>query len=295
MAIQDTKEIIRQVKKIEITTRHLVEGLISGNYHSIFKGQGIELADIREYSQGDDIRAIDWKVTARLNKPFVKEFVEERDLTVYFLFDVSASGSFGSSVEKRRKATELAASLMFAAMRNNDNAGLILFTDKVEKFIPAKKGRRHILKMISNLVSYEPKSRKTSIISALEYASKVVKKKSIIFVISDLFSDSFLKQMKLLRGRHDVIAIRISDKRDYEIPDVGFIELEDEETGEQLLLDTSDEQFRKRYSQIMQEQRKKADSGFRKMKIDVLDITTDEPHDVPLKKFFRKRRHRVVR
>lgn len=290
-----TKEIIKQVKKVEITTKQLVEGLISGNYHSVFKGQGIEFSETREYRAGDDIRTIDWKVTARFNHPYVKEFIEERDLQVYFAIDMSGSSSFGNNVSKRRKAIEVVASLMFAALRSKDNVGAFLFTDEIETFIPARKGRKHILKMISKLVSFEPKSTNTDLKTALVYISKVIKKRSIIFIISDFFDEGFMQPLKILRNRHDVIALRIIDIREREIPDVGLIELEDEETGEQILVDTSDVEFRENFSSLMNEKEADLISSLRKIKIDIVNILTDEPYEIPLKKFFKIRMSRVIR
>ncbi len=296
--MSETKDILKVVKKIEISTRELVEGLITGNYHSVFKGQGIEFSEIRDYRPGDDVRAIDWKVTARFNYPYIKEFIEERDLRVYFAFDVSGSGSFGDKVSKRRRAVEIAASLMFASLRNNDNIGLFLFSDGIEKFIPARKGRKHVLKLITTLVTYQPESKHTNIAESLKFISKVIKKKSIIFVVSDfisnVFADDFSVPLKHLKNRHDVIAMRIIDPREREIPDVGLIELEDEETGEQILVDTSDEEFRHNYSSLIAEQDAKLRSRFNKIKVDFLDVLTDEPYAVPLKKFFRIRQRRVV-
>lgn len=290
-----TKEIIKQVKKVEITTKQLVEGLISGNYHSVFKGQGIEFSETREYRAGDDIRTIDWKVTARFNHPYVKEFIEERDLQVYFAIDMSGSSSFGNNVSKRRKAIEVVASLMFAALRSKDNVGAFLFTDEIETFIPARKGRKHILKMISKLVSFEPKSTNTDLKTSLVYISKVIKKRSIIFIISDFFDEGFMQPLKILRNRHDVIALRIIDIREREIPDVGLIELEDEETGEQILVDTSDVEFRENFSSLMNEKEADLISSLRKIKIDIVNILTDEPYEIPLKKFFKIRMSRVIR
>jgi len=290
-----TKEIIKQVKKVEITTKQLVEGLISGNYHSIFKGQGIEFSETREYRAGDDIRTIDWKVTARFNRPYVKEFIEERDLQVYFAIDVSGSSSFGNNVTKRRKAIEVVASLMFAALRSKDNVGAFLFTDEIETFIPARKGRKHILKMISKLVSFEPKSTNTDLKTALVYISKVIKKRSIVFIISDFFDEDFMQPLKILRNRHDVIALRIIDVREREIPDVGLIELEDEETGEQILVDTSDVEFRENFLNLMNEREVDLISSLRKIKIDIINILTDEPYEIPMKKFFKIRMSRVIR
>ncbi len=293
--MQRTKDIIKKVKKLEIVTKHLVEGLITGNYHSVFKGQGIEFSDIRDYHSGDDIRAIDWNVTARFNHPYIKEFIEERDLRVYFAFDMSASGSFGSNVSKRNKAVEVAASLMFAAMSNNDNVGLFLFTDDIETYIPARKGRKHVLKILSKLVSYEPKSTGTDLKTALAHISSVVKRRSIIFIISDFMTGDFMQPVKILKNRHDLIAIRISDIREKELPDVGLIELEDEETGEQILVDTSDEEFRERFKNLVQQKEDELTSSLRKVKIDMVNILTDEPHEVPLKKFFKTRMLKVIR
>jgi len=289
------KEILKQVKKIELNTKKLVEGLITGNYHSIFKGTGIEFSEIREYKPGDDVRAIDWKVTARFNRPFIKEFIEERDLNVYFVLDVSASSSFGNNIEKKRKSIELIASLMFSAMKNNDAAGLFLITDKLEKFIPARKGKKHILRLITELLTFNPESKKTNLLEPFKSVSKIIKKRSIVFVVSDFFSDDFSKPLKVLKKKNDVIAVRIMDKREKEIPDIGYIELEDEETGEQILVDTSDESFRENYSKIIKENDKKLESMFRKYKIDFIEILTDESYEKPLKKFFKIRKFREIR
>jgi uncharacterized protein (DUF58 family) len=284
-----TKEIIKQVRKLEITTKLLVDGLISGNYHSIFKGQGMEFSEIREYKAGDDVRAIDWKVTARFNHPFIKEFIEERDLQVYFALDLSSSKSFGNITSKRKKALEVAASLMFAALRNNDKIGAFLFSDKIEKFIPARTGRKHILKLLSIIVKYEPKSKKTSLKTSLANISKVVKRRSIIFIISDFFDDNFMQPLRLLKNKHDVIAMRITDLREKHIPDIGLIELEDEETGEQMLVDTSDNEFRKNYLNLMEKKELGLKTSLRMLKIDNIDILTDDSYEIPLKKFFKRR------
>ena len=290
--MQKTKEILKQVRKIEIVTKNLVDGIIAGNYHSIFKGQGIEFSEIRDYRAGDDIRAIDWKVTARFNHPFIKEFIEERDLNVYFVFDYSASNSFGNLVEKRRKAIELTATLMFSAARNNDNVGLFVFTDDIEKFIPPRKGRRHVLKLISLLVSCHPKSKKTNVERALSYVSNIIKKRSVVFILSDFYNQDFARSLRVLKKKNDVIAIRINDTREAEIPDVGLIQLEDEETGEQLLVDTSDENFRKNYAMLMSEEERRLNYVFRKNKVDTISINTDMPYELPLKKFFKTRERR---
>ena len=293
--MEQTREIIQKIKKLEITTKQLVDGLITGNYHSIFKGQGIEFSESREYQLGDDIRTIDWKITARFNQPYVKEFIEERDLYVYFAIDMSGSSSFGNNISKRKKALEIVASLMFAAAQNNDNVGVFLFTDTIELFIPARKGRKHMLKVLSSIVRFQPQSSKTNLRSSLEYISKVIKKRSIIFVISDFFDEGFLHPLKILKNKHDVIALRIIDKREQEIPDIGLIELEDEETGEQLLVDTSDEDFRESYAKHLREYEETLFHSLRKIKIDVVNILTDEAFEIPLKKFFKLRLQRVMR
>lgn len=290
----ETKEVIKQVKKIELSTKHLVEGIIAGNYHSIFKGQGIEFSEIRDYRPGDDIRAIDWKVTARFNHPFIKEFIEERDLQAYFVFDYSASGNFGNVMEKRRKAIELTATLMFSAIRNNDNVGLFIFTDGVEKFIPARKGRKHVLKLISSLVMHEPKSKKTNLKNTLSHVSNIIKKRSILFIISDFYGQEFSKELSILKNRHDVIAVRVNDTRETSIPNIGLIQLEDEETGEQILVDTSDKEFRENYSHILKKEDQRLKTIFRKHKIDTVGILTDDSYEMPLKRFFKNRHKRLV-
>ncbi|WP_407282191.1 DUF58 domain-containing protein [Methanolobus sp. WCC1] len=293
--MQHAKEIIRQVRKIEISTKQQVDGLIAGNYHSVFKGQGIDFSEIREYRAGDDVRAIDWKVTARFNRPFIKEFVEERDLRVYFAIDVSASGSFGSNISKMQKATEIAATLMFSAMKNNDNVGLFLFTNDVEKYIPARKGRKHVLKLLGNMVSYEPLEKRTDIMKSMESISKMLKRRSIVFVISDFISDDFSRPLNIMKNRHDIVALRVMDAREQELPDVGLIELEDEETGEQLLVDTSDEEIRMRYAELVKEHNESLQKLFRKLKIDMVDLVTDEPYEAALNKFFKTRKIKEIR
>ena len=289
----ETKEILKQVKKLEISTKQLVDGLITGNYHSIFKGQGIEFSEIREYRPGDDIRSIDWKVTARYNHPYIKEFIEERDLQAYFILDMSGSGSFGNNVTKKRKSLEVAASLMFAALRNNDKIGVFLFTDTVEKFIPARKGKKHVLQALSSIISFEPKSNTTNLESSLIQISKILKRRSILFIISDFFdSSNYFHPLKILRQRHDIVALKISDLREQQIPDIGLIELEDEETGEQILVNTSDPSFQKNFSQLVSKNEFELISNLRKLRVDFIKILSDEEYVIPLKKFFKKRTRR---
>jgi uncharacterized protein (DUF58 family) len=293
--MQTTTEIIKQVKKIEITTKKLVDGIIAGNYHSIFKGQGIEFSEIREYFPGDDVRSIDWNVTARMNHPYIKEFIEERDLRIYFVFDVSSSGEFGSNISKNNKALLLISSLMFSGLRNNDNIGMILFTNNVEKYIPARKGKKHALKMISTLLSFKPNQKTTDIEQSLMQVSKIIKKKSVVFIISDFYSKDFTRSLNILKNKHDVIAVNISDNREKEMPNVGLIQLEDEETEEQLLIDTSDELFRNRYHELMLAKDRELNKQLKKMKIDSLQITTSEQYETPLKRFFSIRKRRMHR
>lgn len=289
------KDILRQVKNLEITTKNLVDGLISGNYHSVFKGTGIEFSEIKDYSPGDDIRTMDWKVTARMNHPFVRKFIEERDLRVYFVLDISGSGSFGDQIEKKRKAIEIIASFMFSALRKNDNIGVFLITDKIEKFIPARKGKKHLLRSLSTTLSFEPESRKTNLDNSLKSVSKILKKKSVVFVISDFYSEDFSKSLKSLKKRHDTIAIRVIDKREKSLPDVGYIYLEDPETQEQLLVDTSDSEFRENYKKLIEKNDLHLKQFFKKNNIDFIEIFTSESYIKPLKKFFKIRKFRSVR
>ena len=289
--MSSTKEIMSKVKKLEISTRHLVDGLLAGNYNSVFRGQGIEFSEIREYRPGDDTRSIDWKVTARFNRPYIKEFIEERDLHIYFVIDLSGSGSFGTKISKQSKSFEIIASLMFAALKNHDKIGSFLVTDSVEKFIPARTGKKHLVHSLGTMLSFTPNSVQTNLEKSLVHVLKVIKRKSIVFVISDFIDESeFFKPLKMLRKKHDVIALKISDQHEMKIPDVGLIELEDEETGEQLLVDTSDEQFRRAYSTLINDNEQQLVSAFKKIKIDAISISTDQDYGTILKKFFKKRR-----
>ena len=290
-----SKDVLKNIKKIEIKTRYLVEGLLQGAYHSVFKGRGIEFSEVREYAIGDDVRTIDWNVTARMNHPYIKEFIEERDLTIYIIFDVSGSGEFGSSKSKKESAIELCASLMFAALRNNDKVGIALFTDKVERFIYPRKGRKHVLKMIREMIYFKPENKRTDLKNTLDYMSKVIKKRSIIFIVSDFISEDFSKPLKLLKNKHDIIAINMYDIREVQLPDVGYIELEDEETGEQILVDTSDPEFRAEYAKLADERTKELHQFMKKMKIDMIGIRSGEQFDVSLRKFFIQRLKRSVR
>ena len=239
---------------------------------------------------GDDIRSIDWNVTARYNQPYVKEFVEERSLEVYFILDLSGSESFGNKVSKNRKALEIVASLMFAALRNNDSIGIFFFTEKIEKFIPARKGKKHAMQILSSIISFEPKSKTTNLNTTLIQASQILKKRSILFIVSDFFDSSdFSKPLKILRRKHDIILLKIVDLREQEIPQIGLIELEDKETGEQILVDTSNPVFLKNYKQTVLNNELQFVSALGKLKLDCIKILTDENYEVPLRKFFKRR------
>ena len=235
----DTKELLKKVRKIEIKTRRLSDHIFGGEYHSTFKGRGMTFSEVRQYQFGDDVRNIDWNVTARYNEPYVKVFEEERELTMMLMVDVSGSQLFGTQQQfKKGILTEIAATLAFSATQNNDKIGLILFTDEIELFIPPKKGRSHVLRIIRELLEFEPKSKKTNITEALKFLSNVMKKKAIVFILSDFIADDYQHTLKIAGGRHDVTGIRVYDRREEEIPNLGMVQMEDEETGELLLVNT---------------------------------------------------------
>lgn len=285
--------VLKEVRKIEIKTRQLVEGLIQGAYHSVFKGRGIEFSEVKEYIPGDDIRAIDWKVTARMNKPFVKEFIEERDLTLYVVFDVSGSNEFGYKKTKKLLGIELVASLMFAAIRNNDRVGLCLFTDRIEKFVVAKKGRKHVLRLIRELLYFKPESKKTDLNYVLSLLARIIKKSAIIFIVSDFLTGDFYKPLKVLKNKHDIICINIMDVNEYELPDVGYVILEDEESNEQIVINTSNLAVREKYKRYVVKNLEKLKRNLKRVNIDLIQIKTDEPFIAPLRKFFKLREKRI--
>jgi len=287
------KEILKKVRQIEIKTGRLVNDIFAGEYESIFKGRGMEFHEVREYVPGDDIRSIDWNVTARAGHPYVKKFVEERELTVIIMADISGSGNFGTRNKmKIELMAEIGAVLSFSAVKNNDKIGLLLFTDKIEKFIPPKKGRPHVLRVIRELLYYKPKSRKTSINSALEYLGKVLKKRSVVFLISDFMDSDYERLLRILNKRHDIVGISISDPGEKDIPDIGLVEFEDAETGEVLFLDTGDELLKKELTKRRSSFVDSRNKSFRAMGLDSIDISTDKPYIKPLILFFRMRAKR---
>jgi uncharacterized protein (DUF58 family) len=288
--LEQIDEILKQVKKLDISVKYLVDKLITGNYHSLYKGQGIEFSEIREYKSGDDLRSIDWNVTARYNQPYIKEFVEERSLDIYFILDVSGSEDFGNLVSKKRKALEITTSLIFAALRNNDNIGIFLFTEKIEKLISARRGKRHIFKILRSIISFQPKSQITNLRTTLAQVSRILKKRSMLFIVSDFYDTSdYSKVLKILGIKHDVILVRIFDSREQEIPQIGLIELEDKETGEQLLIDTSNNLFQRNYGESVSKNQLEFIKTVEKLNVDCLNISSEEDYELSLKRFFKKR------
>ena len=287
------KEILKKVKRIEIQTRGLVNDIFSGEYHSVFKGRGMEFSEVREYQIGDDIRLIDWNVSARMGHPFVKVFEEERELTVMLLVDVSSSADFGT-VERMKGeiAIEICALLAFSAIKNNDKVGLIIFTDRIEKFVPPKKGKTHVLRVLRELLYHEPEGKGTDLSLALEYLSRVITRRSVVFLVSDFISDDYQKAMQIANKRHDLVAITITDPREIELPNIGLVELEDAETGEIIMLDTADSTIRQTFTRETSNSREERDKNLRSMNVDSIDIRTDVSYIEPLIKFFRMRARR---
>ncbi|MXX69355.1 MAG: DUF58 domain-containing protein [Gemmatimonadales bacterium] len=288
------REILRKVRRIEITTRGLVDQVFSGEYHSVFKGRGINFAEVREYDYGDDIRTIDWNVTARTGTPHVKIFEEERELTVMLLVDVSASGDFGTRERmKGDLAVEVCSLLAFSAIKNNDKVGLIIFSDRVEKFVPPRKGRRHVLRVLREMLYHEPAGRTTDLGAALEYLSRIIRRRAVVFVVSDFVSKPFEKALGVAGRRHDVVALRVRDRRESELPPIGLVELEDAETGERLIVDTSNRDFRAAFASRGEEARAAQDRTFRRSKVDVVDLGPGRPYLRPLMRFFEERGRRI--
>ena len=286
-------EILKKVRLIEIKTRHIVNNIFGGEYHSAFKGMGMEFAEVREYYPGDDIRAIDWNVTARTGKPFIKKYDEERELTVMLIVDVSASGFFGTGESlKSDIMIELASILSFSAIKNNDKVGLLLFSDKIEEFIPPKKGKSHVLRVIREMIYHKAKDRKTDISIALEHIQKVLKRKSIIFLLSDFWDDSYQQTMKLINKKHDLINIQILDKAEIAIPKLGMVKFHDAETQKSVWIDTNNKQVQNISTKYIQNKNKVIKEFCKKNKIDFISIDTAEGYLNPLEQFFSARMHR---
>ena len=282
-------ELLRQIKNLEIQTKDLVEGVESGAYNSKFRGGGIEFSEVREYSPGDDVKRIDWNVSARHNSLYVKEFVEENELNIYLIVDLSASTNFGFTKSKLDLSFEVAVSLMFLALKNNDRLGLGIFTNKLEKFIPSRKGKRQLLRIIKELIEYEPKNKETDILQSLSALKNKLKRKSVIYIISDFLSDDYEKPLKFLKLHHEVILINISDIKEREIPNIGYAYIEDVETGEQILVNTSSETFQKQYSELMKQKIEENQNSIKKIGIDMINLSDQESFDITINRYFRNK------
>lgn len=287
------KEILKQVRLIEIKITRLVNDLFGGEYESVFKGRGIEFSEVREYVVGDDIRTIDWNVTARSQIPYVKKFTEERELTVLFVVDGSASLRFGSAGKfKSSIAAEIAGLLAFSAIKNNDKVGLLIFTDQVEKFVPPKKGKRHGLRVIREILYYEPKKKQTNLKNALEYLYRMLTRSAVIFVISDFMTEGYEKTFKILNQKHDPVAIQISDEREETLPSCGWVAVRDRETDETILVNSGDRRLREAFGRLQKKRQEQIDSFFKLNGIDAIKLNTRDSYVEPLVKFFKLREHR---
>ncbi|MCB0456753.1 MAG: DUF58 domain-containing protein [Flavobacteriaceae bacterium] len=286
----DTKELLKKVRKIEIKTRRLSDHVFGGEYHSTFKGRGMTFSEVRQYQYGDDVRSIDWNVTARYNEPFVKVFEEERELTMMLMADISGSEFFGTKNQfKNEIVTEIAATLAFSALQNNDKIGLILFSDQIELFIPPKKGKSHVLRIIRELLEFQPKSTQTDIAQALKYLTNVMKKKAIVFVLSDFITDGYADTLKIVSGKHDVTGIRVYDEKEENIPNLGMVQMQDEESGELLLVNTASKSVRANYHTYYRERVDAFVDAFRKSGAGTVDCRVDESYVKKLLGYFKRR------
>ncbi len=287
----DANELLRKIRRIEIKTRGLSQNIFAGEYHSAFKGRGVIFSEVREYEPGDDVRDIDWNVTSRHNKPYVKVYEEEREMTVMLLIDVSGSRDFGATGDiKKEKMAEIAATLAFSSIQNNDKVGVIFFSDKIEKFIPPKKGRKHILLIIREIINFEPESRGTDVDVALRFLTNAIKKRSTAFLISDFIDDhDYFKSMTIANRKHDLAAIQVYDRRDAEMPDVGLIRIRDMETGADMWIDTSSKNARSNYAKVWYARQQKLAATTAKSGVDLASVTTDEDFVKSLLGLFRRR------
>jgi len=289
------KEVLKRIRHIQITTSRMVSDVFAGQYQSVFKGKGMEFDEVREYHPGDDIKSIDWNVTARTGHPYVKKFVEERELTVMLILDASMSCHFGSVKQmKSQLAAELCSVLAFSAVRNNDRIGLIIFTDRIEKFVPPRKGLRHVLRIIREALYYQPQGRGTDIPLALEHLNRFTRRKAISFVISDFFASGFKRFLSIANKRHDIIALTITDPRETDLPDVGILKLNDAETGEEFTVDTSDASFRQSYRRDSLQRIRERQKLLSSINVDKIDVHTDVPYVKELIKFFKMRERRLA-
>jgi len=289
------REVIRRVKRLEIRTRRLVEESLAGSYHSVFRGRGMEFSEVREYVPGDDVRTIDWNVTARTGEPYVKRFAEERELTVMLLVDASASGRFGSArATKIETAAEIAALLAFSAIRNNDRVGLLLFTDRIELYLPPRKGKEHALRVLRECLTLAPEGRGTHIAGALGYLQRVVTKRAVAFLISDFQDEGYERILRVVARKHDLVTISVTDPRESTLPDVGLIAVRDPETGAPALIDTGSGSVRRGWSEAAQRARDGLRETVRRTGVDLLELSTAEPYEMPLVRFFHERARRAA-
>jgi uncharacterized protein (DUF58 family) len=301
MNTEHAKEILKKVRQIEIRTNRLVNDSLAGQYHSVFKGRGMDFDEVREYMPGDEVRAIDWNVTARAGRAFVKKFTEERELTILLMVDVSASGNFGSGAQsKRQMAAELASVLAFSAIRNSDKVGLVLFSDQIEQYIPPKKGRQHVLRVIREILFFEPHSRGTDIVRALDFANQVTLRRAIMFLVSDFelpdqdhALTNLRRAVRLASRRHDVVALHVHDRREAELPDIGQLAIEDAESGELIELDTADDKVRNRFAELARQRLDNLRRALAAEGVDNLNLDTAEPYEPVLRSFFKSRERRI--
>jgi uncharacterized protein (DUF58 family) len=286
-------EILKKVRRIQIVTSAMVNDVFAGQYHSAFKGRGMEFEEVREYQPGDDVRTIDWNVTARSGRPFVKNYREERELTVLLAVDVSASQNFGTRQQlKSELVAELGATLAFSAIQNNDKVGLILFTDRIERFVPPRKGMRHVLRVVRELLYHEPTGRRTGVAVALEYISRVLVRRAVVFLVSDFQTPGFSGPLQIVRHRHDLIPVIVRDERERKLPPVRFMEVLDPETGTQMLVDTSSRAFRERFGRVAEARHAALITELRRMRLDAIEVATGESFVEPLRRFFHRRGRR---
>lgn len=288
--MEQDSEIIKKVRKIEIKARGLSRQLFSGEYHSAFKGRGMAFSEVREYQYGDDVRSIDWNVTARLNHPYVKIFEEERELTVMLLVDMSGSNHFGTNHQfKEELVAEVAATIAFSAIQNNDKVGVIFFSDHIEKFIPPKKGRTHILRIIRELITFQPESNGTDLTEALRYFTNVIKKRCTAFLLSDFYDENYSDALKIAANKHDLVAVRITDEKEQRLPNLGLVKFYDPESGQTIWVDTSSKQTRDEFANAYEQHRKRTDETLKKYGIDQTELYTGEDFVKPLMKLFKMR------
>jgi uncharacterized protein (DUF58 family) len=290
------RDVLRRVRRLEIRTRRLVDESLAGSYHSVFKGRGVEFAEVREYEPGDDVRTIDWNVSAKMGHPFVKKFTEERELTVMLVVDASASGRFGSSAAtKLETAAEIAALLAFSAIRNNDRVGLLLFTDRVERFVPPRKGRQHGLRVLRELLAFETTGSGTDVTGALEVLRRVVTKRAVVFLISDFQDDGYEKTLRVVNLKHDLVAMVISDPREAELPRAGLVAVADPETGRRTVIDSGHSGVRRLFAQRWERQCARTRASLKKSGTEILELSSGADYDRALLLFFRERARRVAR